>query len=42
MRSVKSYGGLSRGRGMDENTITMWIHLIHCFADIHSAVFFNR
>ena len=38
MRSVKSSGGLSTGRGMDENTITMCIHSIHCLAEIRCAM----
>ena len=38
MRSVKSSGGLSTRRGMDENTITTWIHLMHRLAGIHYAM----
>ena len=38
MRSVKSRGGLSIGRCVAENTITIWIHSVHHLAGIHCAM----
>ena len=38
MRSVKSRVGSNRGRGMDENTITMWIYSMNRLAGIHCAI----
>ena len=35
---MKSRGGLSRGRGMSENVIAMWIHSMHRLAGVHSAM----
>ena len=37
MMSVKSSGELSRDRIMDENTIIIWIHSMHRFADVYCA-----
>ena len=36
-RSMKSRGGLSRGRGMCDSVVTMWIHSMHRLAGIHGA-----
>ena len=33
MRSVKSRGGLTRGRGMTESVIAKWIHSMHRCGD---------
>ena len=38
MRSVKSHGGLSRGRGMNENARTIWIHSMHRLAGVHGVM----
>ena len=38
MNPVKSCGGLSIGRDMDGNTITIWIHSIHLLACIHCFI----
>ena len=38
MRLIKSRGGLSRERGIDENTITMWIHSVHHLVGIRSSL----
>ena len=38
MRSIRSRGGLSRGRGMNDGVITMWCHTIHRLASIHGAM----
>ena len=38
MRSIKSRGGLSRGRGMNENARTIWIHSMHRLAGVHGAM----
>ena len=39
MRSIKSRGGLTRGRGIKETLRTMWICSSHCCAGIHEAMF---
>ena len=38
MNPVKSCGGLSIGKDMDGNTITIWIHSIHLLAGIHCFI----
>ena len=38
MRSIKSNGGLTRGRGIAESTRQLWIGSIHRTADIHNAM----
>ena len=38
MRSLKSRGGLTRGRGINETVRIMWICSSHCCAGIHEAM----
>ena len=38
MRSLKTRGGLTRGRGMTENVILIWDHTMHACAQVHNAV----
>ena len=38
MRSLKSRGGLSHGRGLTESVCLTWIHTMHSCADIHGAM----
>ena len=38
MRSLKSRGGLTKGRGMSENMILTWAHTMHICAQIHVAI----
>ena len=38
MRSIKSRGGLTRGRGMTETVRLVWIHSMHRCGDIHNAM----
>ena len=38
MRSLKTRGGLTRGRGMSENVMLTWIHTMHIGAQIHIAM----
>ena len=38
MRSLKSNGGLTRGRGVLESTCQLWLGSMHRSADIHNAV----
>ena len=38
MRSIKSRGGLTRGRGFNESTRHQWVHTIHQCAVIHEAM----
>jgi len=38
MRSLKSNGGLTRGRGVLESTRQLWIGSMHRCADIHNAL----
>lgn len=38
MRSIKSSGGLTRGRGIAESTRQLWLGSIHRSADIHNAM----
>jgi hypothetical protein len=38
MRSLKSRGGLSRGRGMSEAVRLLWVHSSHKCAEIHEAM----
>ena len=37
-RSLKNCGGLSRGRGVNENARTIWIHSMHRLAGVHGAM----
>jgi len=38
MRSLKSHGGLTHGRGLTESVRLTWIHSMHSCADIHCAM----
>jgi len=38
MRSLKSRGGLSHGRGLTESVRSMWVYTMHSCADIHGAM----
>ena len=38
MRSLKTRGGLTRGRGMTENVILIWVHTMHACAQVHNAM----
>ena len=38
MRTLKSRGGLTRGRGMSEAVNLTWIHSMHACAGVHSAM----
>ena len=38
MRSLKTRGGLTRGKGMTENVILTWVHTIHTCAQGHNAM----
>ena len=38
MRSLKSRGGLTRGRGMTESVTNQWVHSSHQSAAIHNAM----
>ena len=38
MRSLKSRGGLTRGRGVAESTRTLWVMTMHRCAEIHDAM----
>lgn len=38
MRTLKSRGGLTKGRGMTESVTLTWIHSMHACAGIHSAM----
>ena len=38
MRSIKSRGGLTRGRGFTESTRHQWVHTAHQCAGIHDAM----
>ena len=38
LRSLKTRGGLTRGRGMTENVMLTWVHTIHACASIHGAM----
>ena len=38
MRSLKTRGGLTRGRGMTENVILTWVHTMHACAQVHNAM----
>ena len=38
MRSLKSRGGLTRGRGVTESTRTMWVGTMHRCAQVHNAM----
>ena len=38
MRSLKTRGGLTRGRGMSENVMLTWVHTIHICAQIHNSM----
>ena len=37
MRSIKSRGGLTRGRGMTDTVRLTWIRSMHACADIHNS-----
>jgi len=38
MRSVKSRGGLTHGRGLSETVRVMWVQSMHSCAEVHSAM----
>ena len=38
MKSIKSRGGLTRGRAMSEETWLLWIHSMHQCASIHNEM----
>ena len=38
MRSIKSTGGLTRGRGVTESTRQLWLGSLHRCADVHNAM----
>ena len=38
MRSIKSRGGLTRGRGMTEAVRLMWVYKVHRCAEVHDAM----
>ena len=38
MRSLKSRGGLTRGRGMTESVLLSWIHSMHGCASVHNSM----
>ena len=38
MRSIKSRGGLTRGRGVTESVRMQWIYSMHKCAGIHDAM----
>ena len=39
MRSLKSGGRSSRGRGVSESTRVLWTNSIHRCASVHNAIF---
>ena len=38
MRSLKTRGGLTHGRGMTDNVVLTWVHTMHVCASIHDAM----
>ena len=38
MRSLKTRGGLTRGRGITENVMLTWVHTMHVCTSIHGAM----
>ena len=38
MRSIKSRGGLARGRGINDTVRLVWIHSMHRCADVHNVM----
>ena len=38
MRSIKSSGGLKRGRGITESTLQLWLRSMHSCVDIQRAM----
>ena len=38
MRSLKTRGGLTHGRGVTENVILAWVHTMHTCAQVHNAM----
>ena len=38
MRAIKGRGGLTHGRGIDENVRLTWVHSIHQCASIHMTL----
>ena len=38
MRSLKSRGGLTHGRGLTESVRLTWIHTMHSCTDVHGAM----
>ena len=42
MRSIKSRGGLTRGRGLIETVRLQWIYSMHKCAEIHDTDFTNK
>ena len=38
MRSLKSLGGFTRGRGIDENTRNLWVATLHSCAEVEERM----
>ena len=38
MRSIKSGGGLARGRGLSESVRLTWVYSFHWCSEIHNAI----
>ena len=38
MRSIKSRGGLTRGRGMTDTVRLTWIRSMHACVDVHNSM----
>jgi hypothetical protein len=38
MKTIKGRGGLTRGRGFDENVRSVWVHTLHQCAGVHLAM----
>ena len=38
MRAIKGRGGVTHGRGMDENVWLTWLHSMHQHASVHMAL----
>ena len=38
MHSLKTRGGLTRGRGMTETVMLTWVHTMHVCAQVHVAM----
>ena len=38
MKSIKSRGGLTHGRGLTESVRLMWVHTMHKTGGVHTAL----